>query len=170
MDVVVLIEGLEDRSALLERASARDIDLSSQGVAVLPCNGKTKIGRPAVIFEQLGRSVYIMFDSDHDDESEAIINKRLLRLVNAEEEDWPSGVYDGHACFQENLTECIRASLGSEFYDETLRDACDKYGYHKQSRGAKNPTVMSSVFETAKQDDRSVSKIDDIIDQVLTMT
>jgi putative ATP-dependent endonuclease of OLD family len=87
LDVVVLIEGLEDRSALLERASARDIDLSSQGVAVLPCNGKTKIGRPAVIFEQLGRSVYIMFDSDHDDESEAVINKRLLRLVNFEQEN-----------------------------------------------------------------------------------
>jgi len=29
---------------------------------------------------------------------------------------------------------------------------------------------MSSVFETAKEDDRSVSKIDEIIDQVLTMT
>jgi predicted ATP-dependent endonuclease of OLD family len=169
-DVVVLVEGLEDRSALLGRASARDIDLSSQGVAVLPCNGKTKIGRPAIIFEQLGRSVYVMFDSDHDDESEAVINKRLLRLVDAEEENWPSGVHNRHACFEENLTECIRTSLGTDFYDDTLRDACDKYGYHKQSRGAKNPTVMSSVFETAKEDGRSVSKVDDIIDQVLDMT
>ncbi|NGM69235.1 hypothetical protein G6M89_09475 [Natronolimnobius sp. AArcel1] len=110
-----------------------------------------------------------MFDSDYDDESEAIINRQLLRLVDAEEEDWPSGVYDRHACFQENLTECIRTSLGPDFYDEALRDGCDKYGYHKQSRGAKNPTVISSVFKTAKEDDRSVSKIDEIIDHVLTM-
>ncbi|WP_336337393.1 AAA family ATPase [Haloarcula brevis] len=168
-DVVLLVEGLEDRSALLGRASARGIDLSSEGVAVLPCNGKTKIGRPAIIFEELGRSVYVMFDSDHDDESEAVINKRLLRLVDAEEENWPSGVYDRHACFQENLTQCIRNSLDPDFYNDALRDACDKYGYHKQSRGAKNPTVMSTVFETAKQDDRSVPKLDEVIDQVLAL-
>lgn len=168
-DVVLLVEGLEDRSAILGRASARGIDLSSQGVAVLPCNGKTKIGRPALIFEQLGRCVYVMFDSDYGDESEAVINKRLLRLIDAEEEDWPSGVYEGHACFEDNLTECIRGSLGADFYDDTLRNACDKYGYNKQSRGAKNPTVMSSVFETANENDRSVSKIDEIIDQVLTL-
>jgi len=168
-DVVLLVEGLEDRSALLGRASARGIDLSSEGIAVLPCNGKTKIGRPAIIFEELGRSVYVMFDSDYDDESEAVINKRLLRLVDAEEENWPSGVYDHHACFQENLTECIRNSLGPDFYNDALRDACDKYGYHKQTRGAKNPTVMSTVFETAKQNDRSVPKIDEAIDQVLAL-
>jgi putative ATP-dependent endonuclease of OLD family len=168
-DVVILVEGLEDRSALLGRAKARGIDLSSQGIAVLPCNGKTKIGRPAIIFEQLGRPVYIMFDADHDDDSEVAINRRLLRFVDGEEEDWPSGVYEKHACFEQDLTECIRSSLGSEFYNDTLRDACDEFGYNKLSRGAKNPTVMSSVFSTAENEDRPVSKVDEIIDQVLTL-
>ena len=167
-DVVLLVEGLEDRSALLGRATARDIDLSSQGVAVLPCNGKSKLGRPAVIFEQLGRSVYIMFDSDHDDESEIIHNQRLLRLLDAEEEDWPTGVYDRHACFRDNLTECIRDSLGRDFYESKLEEACDKYGYYSPARGAKNPTVMSSVFQTAQENGKTVSKIDEIIDQVLS--
>lgn len=168
-DAVLLVEGLEDRSAILGRARARGIDLSSEGIAVLPCNGKTKISRPAMIFEQLGRPVYIMFDGDHGDDSEKEVNHRLLRLMEAEEEDWPSGVYDNHACFRDNLTECIQSSLGSEFYEETLSDACDKFGYIKLSRGAKNPTVMSKVFEAAEEDDRSVSKVDKVIDQVLSL-
>ncbi|MFK5604645.1 ATP-dependent nuclease [Haloferax volcanii] len=168
-DAVILVEGLEDRSALLGRANARGIDLSSLGIAILPCNGKTKISRPAIIFERLGKPVYVMFDGDHDDRSEVAVNRRLLRLLDVEEEDWPSGVYTNHACFRKNLTECIRTGMGAEFYDDTLQNACDDFGYYSTSRGAKNSAVMSSVFKTAEEDNRSVSQVDKILDRVIKL-
>lgn len=39
----------------------------------------------------------------------------------------------------------------------------------RQPREAKNPAVMFSVFQAAKEDEPSVSEIDEITDQVLTI-
>jgi len=170
-EAVLLVEGLEDRSAILGRAKARDIDLGSRGVAVLPCNGKTKMDRPSIIFEKLGKPVYMMFDADYDDDDEVETNRLLLRLAGAEEvEDWPSGVYENHACFHRNLTEAVKDSVGTEFYEETLGEVCDEFGYNKTTRGAKNPTVMSEFFAIAENDGRTVSDIDEVIDQVLSLS
>lgn len=168
-DVVVLVEGLEDRSALLGRARTRDIDLNSDGVAVLPCNGKTKLDRPAIIFSNLGKDVYLIFDSDYDKEHHIDTNHLLLRLVDADVEDWPDGVYPTHACFESTLADTLRTELGEDFFDEAVREACDTFGYRSTDRGMKNPAVMSQVFDKADEDGRECNRLDEIIDQVVSI-
>lgn len=169
-DGVILVEGPEDRAALLGRARAMDVDLSAAGIAVLPCNGKTKIDRPAVIFEHLGKAVYVMFDADHDDEDEVRMNRLLQRLVGAEtDERWPSGVHENYACFRTTLTNAVEDALGADFYEETLRTVCDEYGYTDLSRGRKNPTVMGEVFFRADDEGKEVPELDGVIERAVSL-
>jgi hypothetical protein len=165
-DAVVLVEGHEDRSALLGRAQAMGEDISAKGITVLPCNGKTKLDRPAIIFEHLGKPVYVMFDSDHDSDEHVEKNELLQRLVGADTvEPWPSGVYDDHACFHTNLTDVIEDALGRDFYAETLQAACDKYGYSDLSRGKKNPVVMAEVFSDADEEGKTIPQLDGVLER-----
>lgn len=167
-DVVVLVEGLEDRSALLGRARTRGIDFNAKGVTVLPCNGKTNLDRPFIIFSNLGKDVYLIFDSDSnsDDDRHIRINQQLLRLVDGENEDYPHGVFENHACFETTLADTLQSNLGDEFYAEALESACDTYGYNSENSGLKNPAIMDNVFTQAEEEDRDCENIDKIIDQI----
>jgi hypothetical protein len=79
---VVLVEGEDDRSAVLGMAQVMGYDLESLGFAVIPCGGKASIDRPAVIFRQLGIPVYLLWDSDKGHKNaDPKHNNRLLRLM-----------------------------------------------------------------------------------------
>src|SRR6185436_5475164 len=53
-DVAVLVEGEDDRAAILGAAKSMGHDFDSSGIAVIPCMGKSNLDRPLVIFQQLG--------------------------------------------------------------------------------------------------------------------
>jgi hypothetical protein len=53
-DVVVLVEGEDDRAAILGVAKAMGHELESSGLSVIPCGGKTNLDRPSVTFQQWG--------------------------------------------------------------------------------------------------------------------
>ena len=63
-DVVVLVEGEDDRAAILGAAQAKGIHLESDGFAVIPCGGKASLDRPAAIFQGLGIAIYLLWDAD----------------------------------------------------------------------------------------------------------
>ncbi|MCY3992086.1 MAG: ATP-dependent endonuclease [Caldilineaceae bacterium] len=103
-DVVVLVEGEDDRAAILSFAKSKKCDFDGMGIAVIPCFGKSSIDRPLVIFRQLGISVYVVWDGDRGgNNSELEVNKRLLRLLRKPEQDWPHFVSESSACFKVNL-------------------------------------------------------------------
>src|SRR5207245_4288685 len=65
-DVVVLVEGENDRAAIVGTALTLHHDFDSLGVSVIPCGGKGSLDRPAVIFRELGIPVYVVWDGDKD--------------------------------------------------------------------------------------------------------
>ena len=64
-DVVVLVEGEDDRAVILGYARSMNSDFDALGISVIPCSGKSSIDRPLLIFKQLGISVYVVWDGDY---------------------------------------------------------------------------------------------------------
>ena len=100
-DVVVLVEGEDDRAAILGFARSKESDFDGLGITVIPCSGKSSIDRPLLIFRQLGISVYVVWDGDYGgNDAKPEDNRYLLRLLGKPEQDWPEFVGDSSACFK----------------------------------------------------------------------
>ncbi len=63
-DVVVLVEGEDDRVAIHAVAKLLNHDLEFQGVSVIPCGGKSNLDKAAAIFLTLSIPTYVIWDSD----------------------------------------------------------------------------------------------------------
>src|SRR5678816_3867861 len=53
-DAVVLVEGEDDRAALLGTATHLGYDFDRVGLSIVTCGGKTCLDRPFVVFTNLG--------------------------------------------------------------------------------------------------------------------
>ena len=153
-DTVVLVEGEGDRSVVLAAAELKGSDLSAMGVAVIPCGGKTNIDRPAVVFKELGIPLYLIWDNDkaqgsHSNQAHATAtNRRLLQIVQADEEDWPAGVWPSHACLSGNLEKTLKNELTPVVFDRLLKRAASVF-HMGVSRARKNPVVLRKIIREA---------------------
>lgn len=155
-EVAVLVEGEDDRAAILGAAQALGLDLESDGCTVIPCNGKTNLDRPTSIFRELEIPTYVIWDSDRDkftkqaDKENCIKeNHRLLRIHGAAVEDWPEAISDSYACFRVDLETTMRAELGAALFDELLSAQQEKFHIRKQSQARKNPVVIAEILKEA---------------------
>jgi putative ATP-dependent endonuclease of the OLD family len=165
--VAVLVEGEDDRSALLGTASRRGIDFDSAGIAVIPCGGKTSLDRPAAIFRELGIPVYLLWDSDRGATgAKPEDNHRLLRLVAAEIEDWPAGVKATHACFEVDLESTFDQELGQEDYSRWLQECQTEFGIPKKKHARKNPYVVTALLERAAAAGKTCNSLDLVVDRI----
>lgn len=163
--VVVLVEGEDDRAAVLGVAGSMGFDLESEGIAVIPCCGKLSLNRPLVMFRQLGIPTYLVWDSDKGkDDARPEDNRRLLRLQGREVEDWPSGVFDNCACFPANLETTMQEELGKDYFDQWLGECQDEFGIPKRKHALKNPAVVAALVQKAGQCSRSCSTITRIVE------
>lgn len=172
-EVVVLVEGEDDRAALLGAAQAVGTDLDGLGIAVIPCSGKTNIDRPLVIFRQLGIPVYVVWDGDEGKdknkrkkESSAQTNRHLCRLLGREEEDWPHFFEEDGACFGVDLETTLMAEIGEEF-DRYRAEAQAELGLDTQS--LKNPKLIERILERAASDGRSSSSVAAIVQAAIAL-
>lgn len=168
-DVAVLVEGEDDRAALLGAANAAGEDLESQGIAVIPCGGKTCLDRPATIFGRLGIPVYLIWDSDKGDTSKPQENHLLLRLTNHEVEDWPNFVSDKCACFEEKLEKTLEQELGQELFGKLLQEEQDKLDIAKKQDAMKNPTVLANVLRRASESNKTSKTLQQIVAKILDL-
>lgn len=149
-DVVVLIEGEDDRAAILGIAKSMGHDFDSNGIAVIPCLGKSNLDRPLVIFRRLGIPVYVIWDSDHGEkEAKPDPNRYLLRLLGQDEQDWPNEVSEKYACFKVKLEVTLSEEIGKETFDKLLSEAQTALGISKRTHALKNPVVLQQVIEKA---------------------
>jgi predicted ATP-dependent endonuclease of OLD family len=166
-DVVVLVEGEEDRAAIIGAANAKDLDLESSGITIIPCNGKRSIDRPVAILNQLRIPTYAIWDSDEGDgDANPEDNHRLLRLFGDPIEDWPDRVADRFACFKHNLRTTLCAEIGQPLYDEVLRSCCERLCLGKNKHAAKNPIVIRDILREAYQRGKSAKTLDLIVSQI----
>lgn len=169
-DVAVLVEGEEDRAAILGVATALDYDLESMGISVIPCMGKNNLDKPTAIFRKLQIPVYVIWDSDYEDEeTKPEDNHRLLRLFNQSDEDWPERVTEQFACFKQTLTKTLRTEIGEQLFDETLETYCDDLCLGKKKNAVKNPQVIQGIIKEAQKQEKSIKTFENIISQIIAL-
>ena len=169
-DVVVLVEGEDDRAAILSFAKSKKCDFDGMGIAVIPCFGKSSIDRPLVIFRQLGISVYVVWDGDRGgNNAELEVNKRLLRLLRKPEQDWPHFVTESSACFKVNLEKTLEDEIGRESFAQWLSEAQQEFGIDKKKDALKNPAALLCVIDKATQCGRTSGTLESIVEKIVSL-
>jgi putative ATP-dependent endonuclease of OLD family len=169
-DVAVLVEGEDDRAAILGVALAMGHVLDSGGISVIPCSGKNNLDRPLVIFRRLGIPVYVIWDGDQGEaDSKPEDNRKLLRLHDRSEEDWPCGVKDQYACFKVNLETTLEEEIGNELFDSLLSEAQGALGIPKKKAALKSPVVLQRIIEKASADGKSSATLEGIVEKIIAL-
>jgi len=169
-DVAVLVEGEDDRAAILGVAASMGHDCDGLGIAVIPCIGKNNLDRPLVIFRRLGIPVYLVWDGDcSQSDPRPADNRRLLRLVGAPEEDWPCAVEPTYACFKSELGHTLSEEIGSDVFDKLLAEQQDSLGIARKSDALKNPVALMHVVEQAAEEGCVSATLNKIVEAVVAL-
>ncbi|MFY9981484.1 MAG: AAA family ATPase [Methanoregula sp.] len=181
-DVVVLVEGEDDRAALLGAANSINIDFESKGFAIIPCGGKSNIDRPYLIFTELGISAYILWDGDSglgetegncvscgrplDKKPKPEENRRLLRLIGSDVVDWPKFINQKGGCFEKNLETTLKEELGPELYESLILKYQIEFSIPEKKNAQKNPVVLMNVIKSAREQGKSSASLERIIQNI----
>ena len=169
-DVAVLVEGEDDRAAILGVAVSMGPNFDSDGISVIPCMGKNNLDRPLVIFRRLGIPVYVIWDGDNGEtDAKPEDNHRLLRLVGQSDEDWPCGVKDRHACFKVKLETTLEEEIGKDLFDRLLADTQGELGIPKKKDALKNPVVLQRIVEKAAADRKTSATLKGIVEKIIAL-
>ncbi len=170
-DGIVLVEGRSDRAALVAAARQMNLDFEAAGIALLPVEGKNNLDRPFLIFRELGIPVFMIWDCDvGTKDHKAAVNLSLDRLVNPDaglqEPLEETQVTERHAHFRVTLEQCMRDELGSDRYNEWLKDACEPYGFDPSKDAQKIPDVMSALLAKAAEAGHKADTLESIIQSI----
>ena len=169
-DMVVLVEGEADRVAILAVAQSRQQDLEAMGVCVIPCMGKNNMDRPTLVFRGLDIPTYLVWDNDRGgNNANPDENRRLLRVVEGHEEDWPSGVWASYACFEGNLESTISRELTEELFQSLLEYHCEELSMTSTKQGKKNALVLRNVIDDAGIGGKVPTTLGKIVDRIVAM-
>jgi putative ATP-dependent endonuclease of the OLD family len=168
-DVVVLVEGEDDRAAILGTAKALGHDMESMGFSIIPCGGKTNLDRPAAILRQLGIPVYLIWDGDQGEDAKPGDNHRLLRLMGQGVQDWPCQVHDNYACFAKNMETTLRDEIGPGDFDAWLDECKDDLCIPKKKHALKNPWIVSAIIKKAQEQGKRSRTFDNIIKRIISL-
>ena len=169
-DVAVLVEGEEDRAAILGVATAMEYDLESRGISVIPCMGKNNLDRPTAIFSKLQIPVYVIWDSDYEGKNaKPEDNHRLLRLFDQPIEDWPENVTEQFACFKRTLSDTLRTEIGDHLYDDTLEACCKRLCLTRKKDAVKNPQAIQEIIKEAQKQGKSSKTLGNIISKIVAL-
>lgn len=166
-DLVVLTEGISDRAALMAAAQMEGFDLEAMGVAVLWVDGKTKLDKPALVFQELGIPTYVVFDCDNHAGDLAAPNRALQRLHGADQVlDACERVEDLYACFEDKLERTIRADLTQAVFDAVVAQTQIALGMEDRDEVLKSPAAMTMVLGLAKAEGRECASLNAIVHKI----
>ena len=171
-NTVVLVEGEDDRAAILGVAEYLGYEFDSLGITVVPCFGKTNLDRPLLVFRQLDIGpVYVVWDGDFgSSDSKPENNKSLLKLLNQPEEDWPDFVNNSSACFKTNLEKTLEAELGHDLFEISLAKAQLELGIPKKNHALKNASVIQRIIEDAAGSGKESKSLRGIVKNIVALT
>lgn len=169
-EVVVLVEGESDRAVILGMAQFRRLNLDRHGIAVIPCNGKTNLDRPLIIFRQLGIPTYAIWDADKGaNDAKPRTNRLLLSLLGRQEEDWPSFIGETGACFNVALEETLRDEIGQQIFQGLVSEIRDDLGIQKTDQALKHPVVLERTIRTAADEGHVSDSLKAILDNIVAL-
>lgn len=113
--LAVIVEGIDDRNALLATAGVMGVDLNEHEISIVPAHGKPKMIPVACLFVPFGIPLYLVWDLDdgNDDGEE---NDGLLRLADPDNFGRHAGSRDTaiearFSCFKTNLTTVLHGEI-----------------------------------------------------------
>jgi len=170
---VVLVEGVSDRSIIEAAYNAEGRDPLSEGIFIVNVEGKTKLDKPAVIFQSLGVPVFLVFDNDQKKQnSDAEINsirynKLLQRIAGIEDEpeDWPSGVHDKYIAWSGNIEEYVKGIVEEQIYEKAKKDIVAKFDVDSKD-GVKSPVIAQALLQQFAQSGHQFPDLTEIIQRV----
>lgn len=179
-DAVVLVEGEEDRAAILGVAGTlrttggQDVDLETLGISVIPCMGKNNLDRPSAIFQALGIPIYVVWDGDcgkgdaNQQSKNKVSNHLLLRLCGEAIDDWPEDVSGCFACFKADMGTTLRREIDEERFERLLQPWIERFAYDK-SDSMKNPLVLRGILRDAQAEGASSPTLTLIVKNILSL-
>lgn len=168
-DVVVLVEGEDDRAAIIGTAKCLGHKFESMGISVIPCFGKTNLDKPTIIFRRLGIPVYVVWDGDKEKKNAvAKENHNLLSLMGRDTEDWPSMTTDTFACFKEDMQDVLKSEIGEKLFEDCMNECARDFAM-KKDQAVKNPTTISTIIERAKQDNHPCKTLETIVEKIISL-
>ncbi len=166
-DVVVLVEGVSDKAALLAASSLAGFDMEASGIAVLQTGGKPTIDRPAIIFRELGIPTYAIFDCDlkPDGTVKGVEHNLAIQRIFGVQVPVPAQtiVSDCFASFECDLESILRGELTAEIFDQCANEARDEFGLHDRRDVTKAPFAMTSLLRRAANLGHSSGTLNEII-------
>ena len=170
-DSVVLVEGEDDRAAILGVAKSKGHEFDSLGITVVPCFGKTNLDRPLLVFRQLDIPVYVVWDGDHgSSDPKPETNKCLLNLLDLPEEDWPDFVGQSSACFKVSLEKTLADEQGDDVFECSLAEAQREFDIPKKKEALKNAAVIQRIIEVAADSGKQSKSLRDIVENIVALT
>lgn len=165
---VVLVEGYNDYKPLRYLCDLlKPNALHMKNITIIPCGGKLTLNRFASIFQDLDIPCYVIWDSDKkykpkENQSEKDFceqrtrtikeNQVLLLCMNSNiKQEFPSTVKKNFACFQVNMPDYIRNSIGeSDFKKMKTRQLCS-YDTIEKIMDNSNNTALPKLQKIAKK-------------------
>lgn len=183
--MLLLVEGPTDRAALLGVAEVLGHDFDQLGIAVLPCDSKSKLFTAAAIFRAFNLPTYCVWDGDAhlgptqgncsqckkplDKKPNPIENQRIMRLLGKADEEWPNFIDKDGACFEHCLEHTLEAELDGDTYPRLVREVADEFGYNKLDHAKKNPSVVAEVMRRALKENATSKTLEAIVRRVYEM-
>jgi len=185
-DMIVLVEGVTDRAAIIGYANAMKEelheDLEGNGISVIPCMSKNNIYQPYAIFSKLNIPVYCLWDSDfkkhanppnadkkREQQKEIKKNRMLLKLCNCEPEDWPGHVKENHACFHNELEDTLKQEIGESTFNQIISECQNFYQMSKKKDALKRPKVIEHLVKKSKESGNLSVTLEKIIKAIYGM-
>ncbi len=172
-DKIVLVEGLEDKAVIqaIDQCKSKIFDL--KGIVVIPVIGKNNLDRPALIFQDLGIPVYLIFDTDSDSKlsdlnSNKKVNTILKKIMGETDLTEPVGlkIERNYASLNPSMTRVIKNAIGDPLYTQIMDELKEEYGFKKDKDCRKNFVVMSKFIQNVYNAGKVIPELEEIIQKI----
>ena len=175
-DKVVLVEGLEDKAVIqaIDKHSSNIFD--SEGIVVIPVIGKNNLDRPALIFQDLGIPVYLIFDTDSDCsltdlDSQKKVNTILKRIMGETDLTEPLAmkIEKSYASLDPNMTKAIKSHVGDALYTQVMQELKIEYEFKEDKDCRKNYIVMTQFIQKVYDSGKNIPELEEIIQKIYNL-
>jgi putative ATP-dependent endonuclease of OLD family len=151
--VPILVEGIEDVSYITTELhlSGQWSDFRRMGCHLIPVGGKSNLIQPLAISNELGLPVYVVFDSDGNNNrrnEHERDNRAIQNLLSVAYDPFPTDHIYGqnHTIWSTNLTEVIRHDFGENY--QRITDAI-RVNYDNEGSLNKNELFIAEWVTVA---------------------
>jgi putative ATP-dependent endonuclease of the OLD family len=152
-DLVVLVEGISDKAALIGTAELLGINFEELGIAVISADGKDTLDKVAPIFQSFDIPTYLIWDCDSQDDAQQ--NRALQRragVVDEELVDKATIVGPRFACFEVKLETTMKLEMGAAELSSAVEQAKAACFVKRATEAQKSPFVMATVIRMLAED------------------